>query len=71
MSVLAKTDALSNVPTPVNEPVRSYAPGSPERASLESTLEWMSQDSAEVHVVINGERHQKDMLDVHLLAVEA
>ena len=26
------------VPTPVNEPLRDYAPGSPERAALESTI---------------------------------
>lgn len=27
-------DAVTNVPAPVNEPVLSYAPGSPERAEL-------------------------------------
>jgi 1-pyrroline-5-carboxylate dehydrogenase len=26
------------VPAPVNEPVRSYAPGTPERASLKARL---------------------------------
>jgi 1-pyrroline-5-carboxylate dehydrogenase len=31
-------DAVSAVPVPVNEPVRSYAPGSSERAALEATL---------------------------------
>ena len=31
-------DAVSSVPPPVNEPVRSYAPGSAERASLEAKL---------------------------------
>ena len=30
--------AISKVPTPVNEPVKSYAPGSPERASLQARL---------------------------------
>ena len=29
-------DALFTVPEPSNEPVRSYAPGSPERASLQT-----------------------------------
>ena len=28
--------AISKVPVPVNEPVKGYAPGSPERASLKA-----------------------------------
>jgi 1-pyrroline-5-carboxylate dehydrogenase len=32
-------DAVTSVPRPVNEPIRGYAPGSPERASLARTLE--------------------------------
>lgn len=31
-------DAITKVPEPVNEPVRGYAPGSPERKSLEAAL---------------------------------
>lgn len=31
-------DAITSVPTPVNEPVRTYAPGSDERAALEAEL---------------------------------
>ena len=31
-------DAATIVPTPTNEPVHDYAPGSPERARLESKL---------------------------------
>ncbi len=31
-------DAVTSVPSPVNEPIRMYAPGSPERASLEARL---------------------------------
>ena len=32
-------DATTVVPAPVNEPIRHYPPGSPERASLEARLE--------------------------------
>ena len=32
----AVVDAVTNVPVPDNEPIRGYAPGSPERAALES-----------------------------------
>ena len=32
------THGVFRVPTPKNEPVRGYAPGSPERASLAATV---------------------------------
>ncbi|MDQ1641124.1 MAG: hypothetical protein QOJ90_475, partial [Actinomycetota bacterium] len=31
-------DAVTNVPTPANEPIKSYASGTPERTELEDTL---------------------------------
>ena len=31
-------DAVTIVPEPANEPVHTYAPGSPERASLQARL---------------------------------
>ncbi|NNF59158.1 MAG: L-glutamate gamma-semialdehyde dehydrogenase [Rhodothermaceae bacterium] len=43
-------------PPPVNEPVRSYAPGSPERASLQQALREMRSEEHTVLPVINGER---------------
>ena len=46
--------AISRVPTPVNEPVRSYAPGSPERASLEAKLAAMAAQTVEMPLVIDG-----------------
>ena len=39
--------AISKVPTPINEPVKSYAPGSPERASLKATLAALSSQTIE------------------------
>jgi len=38
-------DAVTAPPPPVNEPVRGYAPGSPERASLESRLKAMQAEA--------------------------
>ena len=35
------------VPPPVNEPVKSYAPGSPERAELKERLESMKNERCE------------------------
>ena len=39
---------------PVNEPVRSYAPGSPERASLKARLAAMAAETIEIPLVIGG-----------------
>ncbi|MDQ1617499.1 MAG: 1-pyrroline-5-carboxylate dehydrogenase [Actinomycetota bacterium] len=49
-------DAVTNIPTPVNEPVRQYAPGSAERAELESALKRMQGDSHELTMTIGGRR---------------
>ena len=43
-------------PPAVNEPVRSYAPGSPERAELRSRLDAMAGERLAVPLVIGGER---------------
>src|SRR3954452_11681277 len=41
-------------PPPRNEPVRDYAPGSPERASLQLRLEQMKGERPEIPMVIEG-----------------
>lgn len=46
--------ALSTVPVPINEPVKAYAPGSPERASLKAALVRMSSETIEMPLVIDG-----------------
>jgi len=47
-------DAVAAVPVPVNEPVRSYAPGSRERVSVESRLKEMAAESVELTQTIGG-----------------
>src|SRR5512141_141082 len=42
------------VPVPVNEPVKSYAPGSPERASLKDRLKSMSNERIDIPAIIGG-----------------
>jgi len=42
------------VPTPVNEPVKSYAPGSPERESLKARLKSMAGERADIPAIIGG-----------------
>jgi 1-pyrroline-5-carboxylate dehydrogenase len=50
------SNAFYQVPKAVNEPVKSYAPGSPERASLQSTIEAMKSQYMEVPITIGGEK---------------
>jgi 1-pyrroline-5-carboxylate dehydrogenase len=45
---------IFRIPTPVNEPVKDYAPGSPERASLQLRLEQMKGERIEIPLVIGG-----------------
>src|SRR5436853_7118884 len=42
------------VPPPVNETIKSYAPGSPERASLKARLTSMAAETAEMPLIIGG-----------------
>ena len=71
--------AISKVPVPSNEPVRSYAPGTPERASLQARLASMSAEKIDIPLVIGGKdvragksasavmphRHAQVLADVH------
>jgi 1-pyrroline-5-carboxylate dehydrogenase len=53
------------VPAPVNEPVKSYAPGSPERAELKARLTAMAGERAEIPLVVGGRRvHTGDVQPV-------
>lgn len=48
------THGAFHTPTPVNEPVKGYAPGSPERASLSAELSRMAGAQLEIPLVIGG-----------------
>ena len=45
---------VRSVPHPVNEPVKSYAPGSPEKAELKAKLKAMAGERIEIPLVIGG-----------------
>jgi 1-pyrroline-5-carboxylate dehydrogenase len=51
----ASVSAVRSTPPPVNEPVRSYAPGSPERSSLEQRLKSMASERPDIPGIIGGE----------------
>ncbi|MER8185277.1 L-glutamate gamma-semialdehyde dehydrogenase [Kitasatospora sp. NPDC094015] len=61
-------DAVTQVPAPVNEPVRSYAPGSPERARLEAKLKELGgQEPIQLTMTINGERRMGAGSEIHVV----
>ncbi len=47
-------DSTTVVPVPLNEPIRSYAPGSAERTSLEARLKELASDSLDLTTTIDG-----------------
>lgn len=51
-------DAITTVPAPANEPVHSYAPGSPERERLIAALADVAADPVDVAHVIGGNRRR-------------
>jgi 1-pyrroline-5-carboxylate dehydrogenase len=47
-------NAIVSIPTPVNEPVRGYAPGSAERSALKRSLSELLSMSTEIPAIIGG-----------------
>jgi 1-pyrroline-5-carboxylate dehydrogenase len=47
-------NGIVRVPPPVNEPVRSYAPGSPEKQALKQRLAAMMKEEIEIPLLIGG-----------------
>jgi 1-pyrroline-5-carboxylate dehydrogenase len=50
----APSNGVRRPPAPVNEPIKNYAPGSPERASLKARLAAMDGECPEIPIVIGG-----------------
>lgn len=61
---MVQTAAL-RPPVPINEPVRAYAPGSPERAELKAALERVARSPVEIPALIGGrELHGEERFEV-------
>src|SRR5687767_2273429 len=52
---LAGFSAVRQLPPAVNEPIRTYAPGSPERAALKARLKEMAGERADIPAFVGGE----------------
>ncbi|TNE67720.1 MAG: L-glutamate gamma-semialdehyde dehydrogenase [Bacteroidetes bacterium] len=50
------SDAIFNIPYPVNEPVLNYAPGSPEKQALKKALAVLKGQEADVPMYIGGKQ---------------
>ena len=56
---------IPNIPHPRNEPILSYAPGTPERATLKAELARLSGEVADIPAIVGGrEIRSGDMFDV-------
>src|SRR3954465_751642 len=51
---LAGFTGTRRVPPPVNEPVRGYAPGSPEKAALKARLASMARERVNIPIIVDG-----------------
>lgn len=49
------SNAYFKVPAPINEPIKSYAPGSPEKAALKARMAEMKAMTIDVPLIIGGE----------------
>jgi 1-pyrroline-5-carboxylate dehydrogenase len=63
-------DAVTNVPVPVNEPIKGYAPGSQERAALEQKIKELAGERAELTMTIGGQQRmgggeRRDIVQPH------
>src|SRR5690348_5672855 len=51
---LAGFTGIRQVPAPVNEPVKGYTPGSPEKKALKERLRQMAKERIEIPLIIGG-----------------
>ncbi len=47
-------DAVTSVPVPANEPVKTYAPGSSERAALETKIKDLAREPIDLTMTVGG-----------------
>ncbi len=54
------SNAIYQAPSPVNEPVLNYAPGSPERESIKTALKKMRSEVRDIPMFIDGKEVRTD-----------
>jgi 1-pyrroline-5-carboxylate dehydrogenase len=53
-AILSAVNGVRRVPAAVNEPIKSYVPGSPERTELKARIDRMAAERADIPIVIGG-----------------
>jgi 1-pyrroline-5-carboxylate dehydrogenase len=66
-SFLTTEHSSPRPPAPINERVRDYAPGSSERASLETTLKKMSSERIDMPLIIGAEEVRTGRLNTAVM----
>ena len=56
-------NSVSNIPKPMNEPIYSYAPGTPERELLQKELKRMADAPIEIPLIIGGKEIKTGNID--------
>lgn len=51
------SNAIFQVPKPQNEPVLSYAPGSPEKINVKAALQELKSKSVDIPMYIGGKKY--------------
>jgi len=60
------SNAVFEIPIAVNEPVLSYAPGSPEKKSLKAALKAMKAEQVDIPMYIGGKKvHSDEKISIH------
>src|SRR5215213_6436366 len=54
---------IRRVPQPINEPNRTYAPGSPEKAALKARLKSMAAEKIDIPLIIGGKEIRTGKLE--------
>ena len=52
----------NTIPKPINEPIKSYSPGSPEKTSLKNCIQDLKSKTIEVPLIIGGEEIKSNNL---------
>jgi hypothetical protein len=71
MSDIAALNAFRRVPVAVNEPIRPYAPGSPDRAELKARLSSMAGERIEIPLIIGGKEIRTGKTGQSVMPVQA
>src|SRR4249920_2205101 len=60
------SNGIFTIPTPVNEPNLTHAPGTPERAELKATLKKFKSEKVDLPMFIGGkEVRTGDKVEIH------